>query len=26
VYAPEMDTVERMGAVSLPATYSGAVL
>ena len=26
VYVPEMDTVERMGAVSLPATYSGAVL
>jgi hypothetical protein len=26
VYAPEMGTVERMGAVSLPATYSGAVL
>jgi hypothetical protein len=26
VYAPELDTVERMGAVSLPATYSGAVL
>jgi hypothetical protein len=26
VYAPELDTIERMGAVSLPATYSGAVL
>lgn len=26
VYVPELDTVERMGAVSLPATYSGAVL
>ena len=26
VYAPEMDTVERMGAVSLPATHAGAVL
>ena len=26
VYAPELGTIERMGAVSLPATYSGAVL
>ena len=26
VYAPELDTIERMGAVSLPATYSGSVL
>ncbi|HEX5582074.1 hypothetical protein [Gaiella sp.] len=26
VFAPEMATVERMGSVSLPATYSGAVL
>ena len=26
VFAAEMDTVERLGSVSLPATYSGAVL
>jgi hypothetical protein len=26
VFAAEMATVERMGSVSLPATYSGAVL
>ena len=26
LYAPELDIIERMGAVSLPATYSGAVL
>ena len=26
IYAPELGTIERMGAVSLPATYSGAVL
>jgi hypothetical protein len=26
VFAPELDTIERLGAVSLPATYSGAVL
>ncbi len=26
LFAVEMDTVERMGAVSLPATYSGAAL
>jgi len=26
VFAAEMDTIERMGSVSLPSTYSGAVL
>ena len=26
VFAVEMDTIERMGAVSLPATYAGAAL
>lgn len=26
IFAVEMDTIERLGAVSLPATYSGAVL
>ena len=26
LFAVEMDTVERMGAVSLPATYAGAAL
>ena len=26
VWAVEMDTVERMGAVSLPATYAGTAL
>jgi hypothetical protein len=26
VFAVEMETIERMGAVSLPATYSGAAL
>ena len=26
VYASEMETVERMGAFSLPATYAGATL
>lgn len=26
LYAPEIETVERMGAVSLPATYAGAPL
>jgi hypothetical protein len=26
LFAVEMETVERMGAVSLPATYSGAAL
>ena len=26
LFAVEMETIERMGAVSLPATYSGAAL
>lgn len=26
IFAVEMDTIERLGSVSLPATYSGAVL
>jgi hypothetical protein len=26
VWAVEMDTIERLGSVSLPATYSGSVL
>jgi len=26
LFAVEMDTIERMGAVSLPATYAGAAL
>jgi hypothetical protein len=26
LFAPELATVERMGSVSLPSTYSGAVL
>jgi hypothetical protein len=26
LFATEMETIERMGAVSLPATYAGAAL
>ena len=26
IFAVEMETIERMGAVSLPATYAGAAL